>query len=350
MCGWEDIHKETDCEVKKVIKGKNILLTGGGGFIGVALAEKLAKHNHVVLFDNDFGHQAFGFSRLKSNGNVQQIQGDVLDIEEIAQAAQPAQIVVHMAAKVGVQEVISDSLNTLEVNYSGTSNVLKSTANSQNCERVLVFSTSEVFGVNAFGIAENGNSILSSVQDIRWCYCISKLAAEHLAFSYFRQKGLPAVVIRPFNVFGPKRVGDHVVLRFILRALRNDDLQVYGDGTQIRAWCYIDDFCDGVLRAMEAPEAIGQAFNIGNPHNTITVHRLARAIIDLCGSKSRVVFKRLDFADIDIRVPNTSKAKDILGFVPKVELEEGLTKTIEWVKENMYSISSHAGRKRTYVV
>ena len=333
-----------------MIKGKNILLTGGGGFIGVALAEKLSKYNHVVLFDKDFENNAFVFSRLKSIRNVQQIQGDILDIEKIARAAREAQIVVHMAAKVGVQEVISDSLNTLEVNYSGTSNLLSSIVNSQTCERVLVFSTSEVFGVHAFGIAENGDSILSSVQDIRWCYCISKLAAEQLAFSYFRQKGLPVVVIRPFNIFGPNRVGDHVILRFILWALRNDDLQVYGDGTQIRAWCYIDDFCDGVQLAMEAPGAVGQAFNIGNHHNTITIHGLAKKIIDLCGSKSKVVLKKLDFTDIDIRVPNTSKAKNILGFVPEVELEEGLAKTIEWVKENTDKISYHIGTKREYVV
>jgi len=333
-----------------MIKGKKILLTGGGGFIGIALAEKLSKYNSVTLYDNDFENNAFVFSRLKNIGNVQQIQGDILDMEKIARVAQEAHIVVHMAAKVGVQEVISDSLDTLEVNYSGTSNLLKSLANSQNCERVLVFSTSEVFGVHAFGIAENGDSILSSVQDIRWCYCISKLAAEQLAFSYFRQKGLPVVVIRPFNIFGPNRVGDHVILRFIMKALRNDDLQVYGDGTQIRAWCYIDDFCNGVQVAMETPGAVGQAFNLGNHHNTITIYGLAKKIIDLCGSKSRIVFKRLDFADIDVRVPNTSKAKNVLGFAPEVELEEGLAKTIEWVRENTDKISSHIGTRREYVV
>jgi len=333
-----------------MIKGKNILITGGGGFIGSALAEKLVQHNHVVLLDNDFEHNSFAFTKLKGNGYVERIQSDILDIEKISQATREAQIVVHMAAKVGVQEVINDSLNTLEVNYIGTSNLLKSLASNQNCERVLVFSTSEVFGVHAFGIAENGDSILSSVQDIRWCYCISKLAAEQLAFSYFRQKGLPVVVIRPFNIFGPNRVGDHVVLRFILRALQNENLQIYGDGTQIRAWCYIDDFCDGILRAMEVPGAVGQAFNIGNHHNTITIFGLAKKIIELCGSKSGVDFKSLDFADIDIRVPNISKAIKILDFVPKVELDEGLADTIEWVKENMDAIISYNSHKRAYVV
>ncbi|MDP3879096.1 MAG: NAD-dependent epimerase/dehydratase family protein, partial [Dehalococcoidales bacterium] len=329
---------------------KNILITGGGGFIGVAMATRLCEDNQVVLFDTDFEHNAFAFSELKNNVYVQKFQGDILDKESIDCATREAQIVIHMAAKVGVQEVISDSLNTLEVNYGGTSNLLKSLANNQNCERVLVFSTSEVFGVRAFGIAESGDSTFASVQDIRWCYCVSKLAAEQLAFSYFRQKGLPAVVIRPFNIFGPDRVGDHVVLRFIMKALRNEDLEVYGDGTQIRAWCYIDDFCDGVLRAMEVPEAIGQAFNIGNQNNTITIQGLAREIIELCGSKSRIVFKSLDFTDIDLRVPNTSKARNMLGFVPKVDLGEGLTRTINWVSENMDKIDSRVVTKRKYVV
>jgi UDP-glucose 4-epimerase len=215
---------------------------------------------------------------------------------------------------------------------------------------VVCFSTSEIFGAGAFGIAENGNTVLSSVQDVRWCYCISKLAAEHLALSYFRQKDLPVVVVRPFNIFGPKRVGDHVVLRFILRALKNEDLEVYGDGTQIRAWCYIDDFCDALLQCIEVKEAVGQAFNIGNPRNTLTIYELARKIIALCGSKSKVAFKAIDFKDIDIRVPNTAKARDMLGFVPRIELEEGLSRTIEWVRKHADELSARArAERRTYI-
>jgi len=250
-----------------------------------------------------------------------------------------------------VQEVIHDALHTIEVNYTGTSNLLKAVSRNSNCERLLYFSTSEIFGSNAFGIAENGNSVLSSVQDIRWCYCVSKLAAEHLAFSYFRQKSLPVVVIRPFNIFGPKRVGDHVILRFIRKALNNEDLEIYGDGTQIRAWCYIDDFCNALLQAIEVKDAVGQAFNIGSPRNTLTIYELAKKIISLCGSKSNIVFKALDFADIDIRAPSTSKAKDMLGFVPEVELEEGLSKTIEWVKRHANELSSYGTiRERDYLV
>ena len=333
-----------------MIKNKKILITGGGGFIGIALAERLVKDNHVVLLDRDFDNNTFAFSDLKGNKNIELANVDILDAPKVTKVAQDAQIVVHMAAMVGVQEVLSNALYTLDVNYIGTSNLLKAVSQNTQCQRVVCFSTSEIFGGGAFCIAENGNTVLSSVQDVRWCYCISKLASEHLALSYFRQKGLPVVVVRPFNIFGPKRVGDHVVLRFILRALRNEDLEVYGDGTQIRAWCYIDDFCDALLQCLEVKEAVGQAFNIGNPRNTVTIYELARKIIALCGSKSKVAFKALDFKDIDVRVPNTAKARDILGFAPSIELEEGLSRTIEWVRQHADELSARArAERRTYI-
>lgn len=328
-----------------------ILITGGAGFIGVALAERLVKDNQVVLLDTNFTHNAFAFSDLKNQKNVTRVEADILDVEKVAQVAKDAQIVVHMAAMVGVQEVLNNALYTLDVNYIGTSNLLKAVAQGSRCQRLVCFSTSEIYGSGAFGIAENGHTVLTSVQDIRWCYCISKLASEHLALSYYRQKGLPVVVVRPFNIFGPKRVGDHVVLRFILRALQGEDLEVYGDGTQVRAWCYIDDFCRALLRCLEVDGAVGQAFNIGNPRNTITIYELAKKIISLCGSKSRVVFKEINFTDIDIRVPNTLKAREILGFVPEVELEEGLARTIDWVKAHADDISRQIStRKREYIV
>ena len=182
-----------------MITNKKILLTGGGGFIGVALAERLAKDNQIILLDTNFDHNAFVFSDLKSNRNIKLAKVDILDMQEVARVVQDAQIVVHMAAMVGVQEVIHNALYTLDVNYIGTSNLLKAVSQSSHCERLIFFSTSEIFGSNAFGIAENGDTVLSSVQDVRWCYCVSKLAAEHLTLSYYRQKGLPAVVVRPMS-------------------------------------------------------------------------------------------------------------------------------------------------------
>jgi len=315
-----------------MITNKKILVTGGGGFIGCALAEKLTKQNEVVLLDRNFNRNSFTLSDLKNNKNIRLVEADILDMPKVVSIAQDAQVVVHTAAILGVQEVLHNTSYTLDVNYIGTSNLLKAVSSSSVCERVVYFSTSEIFGVSAFGATENSRTVLSSIQDIRWCYGIGKLAAEHLAMGYFREKALPVVVARPFNIFGPGRIGDHVILRFILNALRNEDLEVYGDGTQIRAWCYIDDFCNALLRCLEVEEAVGQAFNIGNSHNTLTIYDLAKRVVSLCGSKSRIVFKALDFTDIDIRVPNTSKARNILGFVAEIELEEGLSRTIEWVR------------------
>jgi len=333
-----------------MIRNKRILITGGAGFIGTALAERLVKENEIVLLDSNFEHNSFALSNLKNNSNVKIARVDILDIEELSKAIQDVQIVVHTAAVLGVQRVIHNALHTLDVNYIGTSNLLKAASRNSCCERVVSFSTSEVFGSNAFRVAEDGNSVLNSVQDVRWCYSISKLAAEHLVFAYFREKGLPVVVVRPFNVFGPGRIGEHVVLQFILSALRNEDLIVYGDGAQIRAWCYIDDFCYAVLRCMEVEGAVGEAFNIGNPRNTLTIYELARKIVSFCGSKSKIIFRGADFADIDIRVPNISKAGNILGYAPKVELEEGLSKTIEWVRKNVDELSLRVRTEpRTYI-
>ena len=323
-----------------MIKNKKILITGGGGFIGTALTTRLVDNNEVVLLDLNFHRNVFIFSRLKDHKNIKLAEVDILNAPEVAKIAKDAQIVVHMAARLGVQEVIHNASYTLDVNYIGTSNLLKAVSLSSSCERFVFFSTSEVFGSNAFGVVENGSSVLHSIQDARWCYCLSKLAAEHLVFSYFNENGLPTVVIRPFNIFGPRRLGESVIRIFILSALGNKDLTVYGDGTQIRAWCYIDDFCDAVLKSMEIENAVGEAFNIGNPRNTVTAYEFAKKIILLCDSKSQIVFKKPDFVDIDIRVPNTSKAKDMLGFVPKIELEDGLLRTIKWFKEHKKELNS----------
>jgi len=318
-----------------MIKNKKIVITGGGGFIGTALAERLVDDNEVMLLDMNFNRNVFAFSGLKAHKNIKTAEVDILNAPEVAKKVKDAEIVVHMAAKLGVREVIHNATYTLDVNYIGTSNLLKAVSLNSSCERFVFFSTSEVFGSDAFGVVENGGTILHSIQDARWCYCLSKLAAEHLAFSYFREKELPAVVIRPFNIFGPRRLGESVIRKFILSALQNKDLTVYGDGTQIRAWCYIDDFCEAVLKSMEIEKAIGEAFNIGNPRNTVTAYEFAKKVISLCDSKSRIVFEKPDFTDIDIRVPNTAKAIEILGYVPRIELDEGLSRTIKWFKEHL---------------
>jgi nucleoside-diphosphate-sugar epimerase len=310
------------------------LITGGGGFIGTQLASRLSRENDVVLLDMDFSRNAFAFTELGSNQGVETAIVDIMDTKRLDEVVHGAQIVIHAAAVLGVQKVIRNTIETLEVNYIGTSNVLKALSRGQACERFVLLSSSEVYGSSASEIAETGDAVLPSIDDPRWCYSISKAAAEHLTLGYHRERGLPVVVVRPFNVFGPGRVGKYAILQFILKALKNEDLEVYGDGTQVRAWCYIDDFCQGFIEAVRRETAIGQAFNIGNPTNRLTNCELVEKIVRLSNSVSRIVHKPLDFKDIAYRVPDISKARSLLGYDPTIEMDEGLIRTINWVRQN----------------
>jgi nucleoside-diphosphate-sugar epimerase len=324
-----------------MIKGKKILITGGAGFIGVSIIEKLIEDNEVIVADINLTKNAIQYSNILNHRNLKTAGLNILDKNNCNNVISgDINIVIHLAAKLGVQHILNNSSQTLNVNYVGTLNVLNASMQLKNLERFIFFSTSEVFGSNAYQIIENGNSVLETIENKRWCYSLSKLAAEHLAFSYFREKQMPVVVIRPFNIFGPQRVGDNVTRRFILNALTNKDLTVYGDGAQIRSWCYIDDFTTGVVSTLDEEKAIGEAFNIGNAFNVITAYNLAKTVIDICSSKSKIVFKEIDFRDIDIRVPDIKKASRILGYNPKIDLDTGLERTTEWFKNNLESLNN----------
>jgi len=311
-----------------VIKDKRILITGGRGFIGSALAKRLAPDNDVVCLDENLNGNSIEESR--------QIAGSILDKDVLATAVSGSHIVIHTAAMLGVHNVHQNIIKTLETNYTGTANVLQSALTATTClEQVVLFSTSEIFGVGADRVNERGTPTFPDATDPRWCYGIGKLAAEHLALGYHKQYSLPITIVRPFNVFGEGRTGNHALLHFIGNALRGEDLVVYGDGRQVRAWCHIDDFCNAVLRMLDTGKAIGEAFNIGNPENTISVLGLAEKVIQLCGSGSKIVFEPSPFTDIPIRIPDIGLARGILEFEPKIGLEDGLQRTIEWIRENL---------------
>lgn len=310
-----------------MIKGKRILITGGGGFIGTALAQCLAPYNKVTRLDLSFDPH----SRCTGDDTIL-VRTNVLDRESLIDAVLSSQIIIHAAARVGVKEVHDDVVATLETNYTGTANVLNIALGNPRCERIVYLSTSEIFGINAYNIRENGTAVFSNSMDIRWCYGVGKLAAEHLAMGYHRQSGLPVTVVRPFNVFGEGRTGNHAILRFITCALCGRDIIVYGEGEQVRAWCHIDDFCDAVLRILDTDDAIGKIFNIGNPSNAVSILSLAETVKALCSSHSKIVFQPPPFTDINIRIPDIALAKKVLGFTPKIGLREGLQRTIEWVR------------------
>ena len=180
-------------------------------------------------------------------------------------------------------------------------------ARPARCKRFIDFSTSEVFGRYAYHVTEFDATTLGAVGEARWTYAVAKLATEHLAMNYRKQYGLPTCSIRPFNIYGPRQVGEGAVHHFIVRALRGEPLDRHNDGAQIRAWCYIDDIVDGILLALDRDEAVGHAFNIGNPRSTVTIYNLAREIIRLSSSGSRIEFVPWPHADVELRVPASTR-------------------------------------------
>jgi UDP-glucose 4-epimerase len=321
-----------------LLKGHKVLITGGAGFIGAALAERLVDHNELVLFDRSFEGSSATLSRAWGRPNVKTVEGDILDAGAVAAATAGADVVVHLAAIVGVKNVLSRGKDTLETNFLGTANVLKALAARRDLHRLVYFSTSEVFGMNSIRVGEDTPASVGPVTEARWTYSIAKLAGEHLVHAYHRETGMPTVTVRPFNVFGPLRLGDHAMLRFIVAALQGADLEVHGDGTQIRSWCYIDDFMDALLRTLSLPQAVGETFNIGNARNTVTIYELAQRVIRLLGSSSKIRFEAIDFSDIDVRVPRLRKAEEILGYHPRVELDEAITRTADWYRGNLQHV------------
>ena len=316
------------------IRNKRILLTGGAGFIGTTLARRMVNHNQVVVYDN--GHRdSLKDSELSTHPNVQIIRDDVLNLEAVKRAMRGCHIVVHLAAIAGVDTVLKMPTTTMKVNLIGTYNVLEAALQEQHIERFVDFSTSEVFGAYAYKVTEGDVTSLGAVGEARWTYAVSKLATEHLTHNYHGQYDLPTLSIRPFNIYGPGQVGEGAIHRFIVRALNNEDLEIHNDGSQIRAWCFVDDIVEGVLLCLEKPEAVGQAFNIGNPRSVCTIYDLARRIVRLSRSTSKITFVNIDFSDVELRVPNIDKARKLLGYEPKVELEEGLSRTIEWYRNWM---------------
>lgn len=316
------------------IRDKRILLTGGAGFIGTALTRLVVDHNQVVVYDN--GHRnSLKDSELLGHPNLHVIHGDVLDAEGVRKAMQGCHLVVHLAAIAGVDTVLKIPVTTMKVSLIGTYNVLEAAMQESGIERLIDFSTSEVFGTYAYKVREGDVTTLGAVGEARWTYAVSKLATEHLAHNYYKQYGLPCLSIRPFNIYGPGQVGEGAIHTFIRRALQDKNLEIHSEGSQIRAWCYIDDIVDGILLCLERPEAVGQAFNMGNPRSVCTIYDLARQIIRLSGSKSRLVFVDQPYTDVELRIPNIDKAKRLLGYQPKVDLEDGLLRTTEWYRERV---------------
>jgi len=314
------------------IENKKIFITGGAGFIGSTLAAKLCDYNEIVLFDN-LKRNTIQYSDIGNHPNITLVEGDILNFPAVKEAMGEVDIVVHAAAIAGIDTVIKNPVTTMEVNMIGTANVLRAAHENKTKDRVLEFSTSEVFGPMAYRATEEMQTISGSAGEARWVYAVSKLAGEHLTHAYYSQYNLPTVTIRPFNIYGPGQTGEGALQIFIRKALKNEDITIFGDGSQIRAWCYVDDMIIGLMMALEEEAAIGESFNIGNSRAVTTIYGLAQTICRVLGSSSKIVFTDPLSADIELRIPETKKSFDLLGFQAQVDLEEGILKTSEWYKE-----------------
>lgn len=314
------------------IRGKKVLITGGAGFIGSHLVERLVEDNEVLVLDN-LARNALGSTRVAGHRHLRLVEGDVRDGDLVRRTARGCHLIVHMASVAGVDAVRRQPVETMEIAILGTYNLLRAAMEHRDTvERVLDFSTSEVFGQYAYNVREGDTTTLGAIGEARWTYAVSKLATEHLAHNYFEQFGVPTVSIRPFNVYGPRQVGAGAVKAFVMRAIRNQPIEVHNDGGQIRAWCYIDDIVEAILLCLSRPEAVGQVFNVGNPRSTITIYNLACLVRRTCGSNSPIEFVDVDQTDVELRIPNVEKARAMLGFVARVDLEEGIERTAAYFR------------------
>jgi UDP-glucose 4-epimerase len=316
-----------------MLTGKRLFFTGGAGFIGATLTGRLVESNEITIFDN-LSRDSLSSRPWATHPNLKIIRGDVLDSDAVERAIAEARphVIVHLAAIAGIETVVRSPTNTMRVNLVGTVNTLHAAGKVAGLERFVDFSTSEVFGTTAFRVEEAQQTSIGAVGEARWIYAVSKLAGEHLVHAYHREFGMPTVTLRPFNVYGPGQVGEGAIHRFVVAALKDEDVEIHGDGTQIRAWCYVDDMVDGVLLAMEHPGAIGQSLNIGNARAVVTIYGLANTIIRVLGSQSQIKWVMKNYADVELRVPNIDKARSLIGFEAKVDLEEGIRRTAEFYR------------------
>ena len=316
------------------MKEKKIFIAGGAGFIANTLIKQLVDQNKITVYDN-FHRDTLSGSAYANHPNIKIIKGDVLDYKHLEESMKGAEIVVHAAGIAGIDTVVKDPVKTMRVNMIGTSNALEAANQIGGIERFIDFSTSEVFGSMAFRSSETDHTVAGTTGEARWTYAVSKLAGEHLAHAYHEKYNLPIVTVRPFNVYGPGQMGEGAIQIFIKKALKGETIYIDGDGNQIRAWCYVDDFVDCLFRCLENPNAVGHSFNIGNARAVITILGLAQTVCRVLGSTSKIEFRPPLSADIALRIPSVDKAMKILDFKAKVDLEEGIFKSANWIKDNL---------------
>ena len=313
------------------------LITGGAGFIGSHLAEALLQlEQHVLILDDLSSGSVANIAQIRANPRLEFVPGSVMNSGVLAEMVDATDIVFHMAATVGVFNIIENPVATIENNIGGADAVLKAAAKKK--KKVIVASTSEVYGKSASSpFQEDGDLVLGPTRKARWSYASTKAVDEFLALAYWREFRVPTVIVRLFNTIGPRQSGRYgmVVPRFLGQALRGGNLTVYGSGRQTRCFTYVRDVVEWLLLLAARQDAVGEVFNLGNPEE-VSITDLARRVIALTGGASAIEYVQYSeayeegFEDMDRRVPDISKIAALTGYSPRFNLDEALRLTRDW--------------------
>jgi UDP-glucose 4-epimerase len=325
------------------------LVTGGAGFIGSHLVQRLVERGeHVTVLDDLSTGRRLNLAAVEGQPNFVLVEGSVLDYALVGRLVGEADVIYHLAAAVGVDWVLRHPLRSLETNIQGTEHVLRACAEVEGGRRVLIASTSEVYGKNdKDALSEDDDRVLGSGRLSRWFYASAKAIDEAFALAYWQEKRLPVTVVRLFNTVGARQTGRYgmVVPRFVRWALRNQPLLVHGDGQQTRCFTNVHDVVHSLIALMQTPSAAGEIFNIGLP-NEISILDLARRVVELAESSSDIKLVPYDaeeaygeraagFEDMRRRVPDVTKLYAYTGFKPHIGLEQTLREVIDYELSSM---------------
>lgn len=315
------------------------LITGGAGFIGSHLTEALLSDNNgVVVLDNLSTGRYENIECLLKNRNFEFVEGDILDVNLVDKLVEKVDAIFHLAAAVGVDLIVKKPLESLTTNIKGSEIVLDAALRYR--KKILIASTSEIYGKNVNGpLKEDDDRILGSPLKTRWSYSTAKAVDEMLAYIYWKEKKLPALIVRLFNTVGPRQTGAYgmVMPRFISQALKNEPITVYGSGNQSRCFLHVKDAVKALTKLINEPKAIGEVFNIGSQEE-VTIEQLANKITKITKSSSKIEYIPYEkayeegFEDMQRRIPDTSKINKLIGFKPTFTLLEIIKDIVTYLK------------------
>lgn len=317
------------------------LITGGAGFIGSHLTDELINNGHQVISLDDLSTGKLqNVAHLEKNRNFELVVGTVLNESLVDKLVEKCDVIFHLAAAVGVELIVKEPLGSLTTNIKGSEIVLEMA--DRYHKKILITSTSEIYGKNVNGpLKENDDRILGSPLKVRWSYSTAKAVDEMLAYVYWKEKGVPSIIVRLFNTVGPRQTGAYgmVTPRFISQALKNEPITVYGSGKQSRCFIHVSDVVKTLVNLIDEPKAVGEVFNIGSQEE-ITIEQLAKEIISITKSKSKINYIPYEkayeegFEDMQRRVPDTTKINKLIGFKPTYTLSQIIKDIVKYLKSN----------------